>query len=334
MRPSIWCVALVIMLSACGGGGGGGDKSASTPQEPVIPEMPETGGCNGMAYEAGMRQLTLTFGGLDRTYELHLPNSYDGMNQMPLVLAFHGGGGQSGSQRRLSHFETLGEQRGFITVYPDGVERSWNASPDDTDYAGENNIDDVGFVDALITALVTNYCINPGRVYATGMSNGARLTQRLGCELANKIAAIAPVSGAMPTAIAPTCVPARPLSVIELHGTADPLSPYEGGATDTGNPVLSFADTIAGWVARDGCVGAPQHSTIAAAAGEIDGDVEVDTYENCSSGVSVASYSIGNGGHTWPQGEQYLPESIIGHTSQAFNATETIWSFFADKQLN
>jgi polyhydroxybutyrate depolymerase len=143
---------------------------------------------------------TLTYDGLERTYILHVPPSYNERHPVPLVISLHGGGGNAGHQRRVSDFNRLADEKGFIVVYPNGTGQrqdailTWNGGAC-CGYAMTNNVDDVGFIRALIAELSNAYAIDPKRIYVTGISNGGIMAYRLACEASDVIAAIAPWRG-------------------------------------------------------------------------------------------------------------------------------------------
>jgi polyhydroxybutyrate depolymerase len=271
----------------------------------------------------------LSVGGVQRTYLVGAPAK---KSPMPLLLVFHGGGGRGSGMVRLTGFNDLADRYGFVVVYPDGLRRQWN----DGRLPFNNHAEDVAFVSALIDAVAKEYPIDRKRIYAAGMSNGAMFSQRLGCELASRIAAIAPVSGNMPAAIAPDCRPARPISVIQINGTADPLVPFNGG--DVISPrlgkVLSSSDTVAFWAKVDGCASKPVSTPLPPLA-PADGTSIVRTvYSGCRAGTAVTFYRVEGGGHTWPGGFQYLPRSIIGPASQQLDASDTIVQFLLDHPMH
>jgi polyhydroxybutyrate depolymerase len=265
-------------------------------------------------------------GGRLRTYRVFAPSGDSA--PWPVMLVFHGGGGTGEGMERLSGLDAIAGREGFLAVYPDGYRRSW-ADGRGTSAADAAGVDDVGFVRALLDQLETDYSIDPSRVYATGLSNGALFAERLGCDLSDRISGIAPVAGPLPAAIAPDCAPAEPVSVLLIHGTEDPVVPYGGGEVRgrVGGAVLSAQQTLATWAAIDGCVGTPQTSNLPDVAG--DGTaVSVQRYADCAAGSAVSLYTVAGGGHTWPGGEQYFPVRLIGRTSSQFNAGDTIWQFF------
>jgi|APHig6443717497_1056834.scaffolds.fasta_scaffold33475_2 polyhydroxybutyrate depolymerase len=275
---------------------------------------------------------------LKRTFNIHIPASFDKTVQLPLVIALHGRGANGASMIFLTHkgFNKLADKDGFIMVYPDGIELNWNDGRMDEeakDRAHGENIDDVGFISALIDSMIKDYNIDPKRVYVTGISNGAIMSYRLACELSHKITAIAPVDGNIPALLFPECSPSRPVSVLAINNTDDPLVPFEGGyiygirKINLGK-VLSANESIEFWVNRNGCSVTPDVTE------EPDNDPKDGTrvtriqYINGIEGTEVILYAVEGGGHTWPGGVQYLPAMVIGKTSRDFDANEVIWSFF------
>ncbi len=267
-------------------------------------------------------------GGLERTYRAHLPTSYNATQSLPLVLVLHGGGGSGRGMNGLTNLNTLADEKDFIVVYPDGYQRHWGdgrgTSPSERD-----GVDDVAFISALIDHLSKDLRVDPRRVYATGISNGGFFSDRVGCGLANKIAAIAVVAATMPTNLAKTCQPARPLPVQIFHGSDDPFVPSAGGEVTIGDrgSILSISDTVTKWAALDGCTTAPAVVNLPQQVN--DGtQVSRETYNGCRGGTEVIFYDIKGGGHTWPGGLQYLPVRIIGKTTRNLDATTVIWAFF------
>lgn len=310
-RRNVLLITLVIcLLQACAG-----THRTETPAATSAIEVAAPGTSNR----------SLQFGGLTRTYRLHVPPSYNKSKAVSLVLAFHGRGGTGEAMAKLSSLDEVSDRNNFIVCYPDGVGRSWNAGHG-TGPAERQQVDDVGFTSRLIDDLARDFHIDRQRVYATGMSNGAMFVHRLACELADKIAAIAPVAGTIPDKIASNCKPLRPVSVIELHGTSDPDSPWDGGRTLGGGQVESVTATIQGWAERDHCSSTPKVTSPAQ-------DVSYEIYTPCQRGTEVSLYRIENGGHTWPGGYQYLPRVLVGETTHALNASQAIWDFFEKHPL-
>jgi polyhydroxybutyrate depolymerase len=273
---------------------------------------------------------TIKVDGRARTYELHVPTGYNSGQPIPLVLALHGRLGNGKGQARLSHFDEVSDQHGFIVVYPDGFERSWadgrGSSPSD-----KKGVNDVKFLSDLIDKLSLEYHIDSTRVYATGMSNGGFMSGKLACDLSNKIAAVGISAASLSDNTAANCHPEKPVSVLLMQGTADPLVPFSGGPLgkngDRGT-VLSHSDAVKKWLAIDGCSSELKKGHIPDKAG--DGtSIDLRKYSTCRGGTEVDDYVINDGGHAWPGGLQYLGERWIGKTSKNMDASEVIWQFFS-----
>jgi polyhydroxybutyrate depolymerase len=268
---------------------------------------------------------TLTHDGAERTYIVHVPPLYDKNKTTPLVLSFHGGGGKAENQRRVSGFNDLADEKGFIVVYPNGSGRleenilTWNGGTC-CGYALTNNIDDVGFIRELISRLRTEYNIDPKRIYATGLSNGGILSYRLACDASDLFAAIAPVSG---TQNYVRCEPQEPVSVIHFHGTDDTRLPYGGGSGDdsvTGVVYNSVEESIKFWRDFNSCSGTPQIQSYR--------DIQIDAYTGCNQGTEIQLYAILGGKHAWPGSDG--PAWPGGdEPTQTISATEIMWIFFA-----
>lgn len=276
---------------------------------------------------------TLLVKGLQRSYIVHLPTSYDKSRQWPLVIALHGGGSEAKTMNPLTNFNTLSDKQGFVVVYPEAYEHNWNDGRDDPQIKSQaENIDDVAFISDLTDQLATDLNINKKMAYATGISNGAIMTERLGCELSDKIAAIAPVAGNIPQKTASIWSPSRPVSVLIINGTEDPLVPFEGGDVSflslKRGKVISVADTVEFWVSKNGCPATPKIEQLPHINADDSTSTVVESYSGCRDGSEVMLYKVIGGGHTWPGGPQYMSEKIIGTTSRDFNATEVIWQFF------
>jgi len=245
-------------------------------------------------------------------------------------LVFHGGGGTGEGMARLTGFDALADREGMIVVYPDGIDHHWN----DGRQTIKNKSDDVGFVRAILDAVEQHYAIAQGRIFATGISNGALFSQRLGCELADRIAAIAPVSGPMPADITPSCHPVRPVSVLQIEGTADPIMPYDGGhvadfgGRGEGGQVLSTMDTIAFWRRIDGCSAAPVTTAEKPLALLDSTRITRTQYGACQGSTRIELLTIEEGGHAWPGGAQYAPRFLIGKVSRQLDASAAILVFF------
>lgn len=271
---------------------------------------------------------SLEFGGRRRTYLLHLPDMTADYAR-PLVFVLHGGGGSGRVVARLTGFSRLADSVGFIVVYPDGVERHWNDGRGVKRFpAQRDEVDDVGFIAALIDTLVRQCGADPARVYAAGMSNGAMMCHRLGLELADKLAAVAPVAGNLPVKLADR-KPRRPIPVLAINGTDDPLVPFEGGGVGRiikRGKVLSTAKTVRFWVEHNGCSAEAATTWLEDAVPDDGIRVARAVYAGGREGAEVVLFTVFGGGHTWPQGAQ-RPDHF-GRTARDFSASEEIWRFF------
>jgi polyhydroxybutyrate depolymerase len=271
--------------------------------------------------------------GLQRTYRLIVPASYDPAMPTPLVLALHGGGGSGEQMCTLpGGIQELAERDGFIVVCPDAVENHWNDGRGNQEYRSQaEDIDDVGFLLALIGRLSEDHNIDPARIYVTGASNGGMMTQRMACEASGAFAAAAVVIASQPENL--DCEPVRPISILFMNGTDDPLMPYEGGEVhfyrqELGE-VLSTQDAVSFWAGANGCDPAPETELLPDLDPEDGTRIRLDTYSGCDAGARVLLYTVQGGGHSWPGGSQYLPRSVIGRVSRDLHANEAIWGFFA-----
>lgn len=272
----------------------------------------------------------IRIGDLDRSYLIHVPSAPPPRGGFPVILALHGGGGQARSMARLSGLDALADARGFIVVYPNGLDRHWN----DGRASIKRKVDDVGFLAAVLDAVERAYPVNRARVFATGMSNGAVMSERLGCDLSGRIAAIAPVAGTLAADLAPACRPVRPVAVLQIAGRDDPIMPYAGGAVadfggrGEGGQVLSAAETTRFWARRNGCRGeGPPRAWPAPVADDPTRVVET-RFAGCPRGGEVRRLDVEGGGHAWPGGPQYLPARFIGRASRQFDASAEIVDFF------
>jgi polyhydroxybutyrate depolymerase len=206
-------------------------------------------------------------------------------------------------QELFSGMTTKANAEGFVVVHPEGLGASWNAGPVCCSPSNTNMVDDVGFIAAMLDAITADLCIDPRRIYATGMSNGGYMSYRLACELSGRLAAVGPVAGAVGIT---NCNPTRKIPVIAFHGTLDSL--------------VSFASdqmSIAGWVTRNGCNATPMNTFAK-------GDSSCDTY-TCPENSTVTFCTVQDGGHTWPGSAIQIP---VGKTTLDLVATDAMWAFF------
>jgi len=267
---------------------------------------------------------TLTHGGIQRSYILYVPASYSSTNSAPLVFNFHGYTSNSIQQIFYGDFRPIADTAGFLLVVPQGTTDAqgntyWNA--------GWNGAaDDVGFTEALLDDLALSYNINQDKVYSTGMSNGGFMSYYLACNLSDRIAAIASVTGAMTRGTTHTCNPQHPTPVLAIHGDADNTVAYTGGFISE-----SVQDGLDYWVSYNNNNSTPSFAAVPNINTSDNSSVEHYIYTNGDSCVDVEHYKVLNGGHTWPGASVDIGN---GATNQDINASSLIWEFFSKYDIN
>ncbi len=306
------CAGLMLLVVACNNGG---DDASPTAAVTVVETPSASAACTpARAATSGEITASITSGGVERGYILHVPAGYDGAKALPLVLVYHGFSLDNAFIAGYTLFGQLADTEGFIAVFPNGsgVPLRWNVNK------AVDQPDDVAFTGDLLDKLNANLCIDESSVYAVGYSNGGGMAQRLACDLPDRITAIGTVA-----ATYTDCFAARPW--IAFHGIDDPLVPFEGGENPPergGGTFMPARRVLSEWATRLGCDGL---GTISRPASE----VELTTYANCVGGDGEALlYSIIGGGHTWP-GAYDLPVDTVGATTKQIDATRTIWDFFS-----
>lgn len=290
-------VVLAVLLAACGKGAGPAPSAtASSPPS--------------------RQQRQIEVGGRQRDYRVFAPPNLDRRAPPALVLVLGGVGNTAESMVGATQFDRQAIDGGFVVAYPEGLGQTWNAGYCCGTAAGEN-VDDVAFLLAVMDQVQVEYHSDPARVFVAGVSNGGMMGYRMGCQIADRVAGVGSVAGSM---ILDDCRPSRPVSVIELHGTADDLVPYEGGRTAGGatRPSPPTVTVAQRWAALDGCPDEP--------AVETKGPTRTSTWANCSQGTAVKLITVDGGGHTW-----FAPK--LGPANGAVDATAEIWAFFSRLRL-
>jgi len=293
----------------------------------------------------GLQSGSMDYGGYTRTWKYYVPTSYNETGDpVPLVFSFHGVGSSGAGQENLTDFAELAENETFIVVLPDatdipgvhpilalGETIQWNVgSPISMQY--EYDVDDLGFVSELVDKFKEDYNIDASRVYATGMSDGAFFTWWLALNLPGTFAGIGPVCGQMGVKdlslydfdLDVGC----PATVVMMHGTADPIVPYDGIEDELG----SVDQTIDYWKDADDTTTGPVEDTW----GPTGGDSTVVTryvYGGGTNGTEVVLYKVQGGGHTWPGGPQYLDPFFIGYVTTHIDGTAEMWDILKNHAL-
>ncbi|HSA56797.1 MAG TPA: PHB depolymerase family esterase [Gemmatimonadaceae bacterium] len=274
---------------------------------------------------------TVEVDGRRRSFRLHVPPASAVEGPLPLVFVFHGGGSTALGMERESGFSALADREGFLVVYPEGIGRSWSDGRGDrTTPAARQGIDDLRFVNRVIDVLMAEHEVDRGRVYATGISNGAMLSHMLATRLSDRIVAVAPVAGGLAEPLAQAFRPSRPVSVLVLQGTEDPLVPYSGGAVGRrGRGSIVSTDAMLGlWRRFNATEEIGREGTLADRAPQDGCRVQVRVWTGGREGSEVALYRLEGAGHTWPGGTQYLPQRSIGRVCRDIDGAAVIWEFF------
>lgn len=277
----------------------------------------------------GDYRFTLEHAGLTRMYRVHVPARYDPARPVPLLVALHGGGGSMDYQANDAYYGliTKSEREGFVAVFPNGYSKlesgklaTWNAG-NCCGGARDQNVDDVGFIRALLAQLARRITVDPDRVFAAGMSNGGMMAYRLACEMPEVFTAIAAVAGTDNTR---SCKPGQPVSILHIHARNDTHVLFGGGAGPDGprpsavTDYTSVADTVAGWVRLNGCGATPRRTLERAGA-------YCEVYSSCRGGAEVQLCVTDSGGHSWPGGHKPRGDEP---PSQAISANDVMWDFF------
>jgi polyhydroxybutyrate depolymerase len=291
------------------------------------PELP--------ALSGELRRGSLRAGDRDRTYALYVPRAL--APRPALVLALHGsmGNGEQMREGTYYRFDELADRDGFAVAYPDGYEEHWNDCRRVAPYAANAlDVDDVAFLRALVERLERELGIDPDRVFATGLSNGGQMAYRLALEAPDLVAAVAPVAAGLPDEANLDCAPAgRPVAILILNGTMDPMNPFAGGRValyglwgDRGT-VLSSDASAAYWASLAGHAAPPQRRRYPDLSRQDASWAELVTWSD-GPGPEVAHLVVHGGGHTFPSPRWRYPR-FIGPTSHDLDAADEIWTFFA-----
>lgn len=356
-------LAIVAVLGLVAAGCGGSDSSSANPggadnaQNDVTTtagtgdadtdgadtdgaeaRVAESPGCAAAAPETPGREvrIDLASGGVERFALVTTPSAAaESVEPRALVIDFHGLAEGAEVHARMSQYSELAEQEGFFAVFPQGTGdiASWKAG-----VGGELNPDhaDVEFVTDLLERLGADHCIDLGSVYATGLSNGAMMTSTVGCLLADRFAAVAPVAGA---AFYNDCPSTTPMPVYAIHGTQDPLLPFNGGVGNVGAVIAGgaadqtkvevdldgpgYPAALASWAKHNGC-----------SAEFVDTQIDTEIIErrwDCPAGAETVFMIVVDGGHSWPSSE--FSKSIaaqVGHTTDQLDGTRDAWEFLRE----
>lgn len=264
---------------------------------------------------------TISHDNINREYILYIPASYNPSTPVPLVFCFHGYSSNANTNYAYTNFRSIADTAGFIVVHPQGTldntgTSHWNVGG----WTIGSTVDDVGFTLALLNSISASYTIDPDRVYSTGMSNGGYMSFLLACQLSDKFAAVASVTGSMTPQTFSACNPVHPTPIMQIHGTADATVPYVGDPLWT----LSINDVLQYWVGYNNCNPNPTTTQIPDINTTDGSTVEYIVYNAGDNGVTTEHFKVNGGGHDWPD--------VWGNKD--INASIEVWKFFAKYDIN
>ena len=269
----------------------------------------------------GERIESITIDGVERIWRMYVPPDYEEGGPRALILDFHGTGSNPERQARLSRFESLASEFGFLVARPEAKyprkkdgRVTWNVD------LHEDAVDDVRFIREMIRQISVQYSVDPRRIYATGFSGGGRMSSRLACDLSDVFAAIGPVAGVR---YPEDCNPLRPVPLITFHGKKDNINHYEHRSDSPDYWRMGVEAAIAGWVRNNGCVGKPSEQPVTSTVVRV-------TYGECKQGGDIVFYRSEDAGHTWPGSPEAgaLAARGRGTTDSAIDASKLTWQFF------
>ena len=281
----------------------------------------------GFAFSISAQQTingSMIHDGIQRDYILYIPAIYDGNTDVPLILNFHGFGSNANQQLVYGDFRDIADKEGFLLVHPEGTLLNGNQHWNVGSFTIGSTTDDVSFTEALIDELANLYAINLDRVYATGMSNGGFMSFLLTCQLSEKIAAVASVTGSMTPETYNACNAQHPTPILQIHGTGDSTVPYNG---DTWT--RSIEDVISYWANYNNCETNPTTKALADIDPSDGSTVEHIVYIDGDNGLTTEHMKVIGGGHTWPGSAFNFPG-----TNYDINASMEIWQFFSRFDIN
>jgi polyhydroxybutyrate depolymerase len=273
---------------------------------------------------------TIQHDGLTRTYKLYVPNIYTTAGvSVPLMFNIHGLGSNADQQHLYSEFAAIADTENFIICLPNGTNNGTGQQFFNAGFG--NTVDDIGFINALIDTLIQDYDIDTTKIFSTGMSNGGFMSLTLACELSNRIAKVASVTGTMTLLQANNCAPEKGMPVMLIHGTLDLTVPYNG-IGGTAGTFLSVDSVINFWKRLNETDATAVYNAVPNISTTDGSTAERFDYTNGIDNSSVVLYKITGGGHTWPGATFLIPGN--GNTNQDVEASEEIWKFFKGEEYN
>lgn len=275
-----------------------------------------------LAQESGGE--TITHDGIERTYYVYVPESYDGSQAVPLVIGLHGAGGSAVEMAYFTNLDDIADVNGFLLVYPNAIDARWDYLDVPLE-EGDTVVDDVGFIGALIDKMTEDYRIDESRVYVFGFSNGGLMSVRLRCALADRLAAVAAIGATMTFGLSQECLTVDPLPYFLALGTQDSAFPWQG-QIEVENGVMygtfSLSQTISFMVSINACDATPEVNPVAIPNSPV--GVIRQVHNSCADGAEVVFYALIDLDHTWP-----TTPVIVLESGETGSIEQAMWEFFA-----
>lgn len=331
VRSLVGLIVATLALSSCGAFTGAPPtinvqaSGASDAAELELPAAsPTSAGCGDLESSElveGTSEQIVTYDQVPRRYLLHIPDDYRVGTPTSVVVTMHGLASNATEQMYLTDIARNADLNDYIVIAPEATDGVWSLPSAD---GGPVTSRDIGYIDAVIADVGSRLCIDPARVYASGMSMGSAMALALACAPERRFAAFGGVGFAFYRAV---CDPTPPAPLIYFHGTADPIVPFEGGLI-RGAPTSTTLTVMGDWAQHNGCTAPPVTTEIA--------DVELTEWTSCRQGADVDFYQINGGGHTWPGAPEFVADYLadrFGYTTDTVDATELMWDFFSRHTL-
>jgi len=331
VRTLVAIVVATLTLSSCG------VLSSTTPTVNVpgtgaseaaeldLPEAKPTSlGCGTLVARElaeGTSEQFVTYNEVPRRYLLHIPDDYRVGTPTSVVVTMHGLASNATEQMYLTDIARNADLNDYIVIAPEATDGVWSLPTAD---GSPVTSADFGYIDAVIADVGSQLCIDPSRIYASGMSMGSAMALALACAPERRFAAFGGVGFSFYRAV---CDPTPPAPLIYFHGTADPIVPFEGGLI-RGYPTAATPSVMGDWALHNGCAQPPAVEQIA--------DVVLTEWTRCRQGADVDFFQINGGGHTWPGAPEFVADFLagrFGYTTDTVDATALMWDFFSKYSL-
>ncbi|MFN7611813.1 MAG: alpha/beta hydrolase family esterase [Alphaproteobacteria bacterium] len=300
----------------------------------IIMTLTTVNSARAATQDDGLERRIIEVQGIAREFFVHVPAKNITAKNLPVLFVLHGGKGKAPARARQTGMNIIADRDGFIAVYPQGLGGYWISGPN----RPKNAVDDVAFFRAMIDALVKSGEADPGRIYVMGGSNGGMMTYHLACAMPERLAAVAAIVASMPDSLAKTCRPIRPLPILIMAGTADPLMPYQGGLVAHGkgkrkigsDPVISISQTLDLWRYVNGCSDKFIQTSIPDRDPDDGITTEIYRWTECAENTQVQLYQMLGAGHGLPgrsANKSAFSRRMGGNSTNDFDSSEASWGF-------